>query len=65
MSNRLKVILEWLRQSLCSARTQKPSVNSLKKLKAVREAVKHHFPSADIQKILSEIEAGYLGKKSY
>jgi hypothetical protein len=57
-------VAEWVRQTLRSARTQEPLDNSSKKLKAVRDAVKHHFPSADIQGILAEIEKGYLDRKS-
>jgi hypothetical protein len=57
-------VAQWVRQTLRSARTQEPLDNSSKKLKAVRDAVKHHFPSADIQDMLAEIEQGYLGRKS-
>ena len=30
------------------------------KLKAIREAVQHSFPTADIDQMLAEIEQGYL-----
>jgi hypothetical protein len=31
-----------------------------KKLKAIRAAVRHQFPAGDIQQMLAEIERGYL-----
>ena len=31
-----------------------------RKLRAIREAAKHEFPTADIEDMLREIEAGYF-----
>jgi hypothetical protein len=57
-------VAEWVRQVLRSARSQEPSNTSAKKLRAMRSAMKNHFPSGDIENILAEIEQGYLGGKS-
>lgn len=52
----------WVRQSLRSARQSEPSVDAGRKLKAVRRAAEHEFPTADIGDMLAEIERGYLGE---
>jgi hypothetical protein len=52
-------IAEWVRQALESARRKEPTETVSKKLEAIREAVKHEFPVADIDRMLSEIEQGY------
>jgi hypothetical protein len=57
-------VAEWVRQTLRSARSQEPANTSAKKLKALDTALKHHFPTGDIENILDEIEQGYLGRKS-
>ena len=43
------------------ARLQKPVRDAESKVKAVREAVAHSFPTADIEQMLDEIERGYRG----
>jgi len=53
-------IAEWVRQSLARARRQEPQGDVEKKLAAIRAAVKHEFPTGDIETILAEIEQGYL-----
>lgn len=50
---------EWVRQALDVARRHEPSGSVAKKLAAVRAAVRHQFPSGDIETMLAEIEAGY------
>lgn len=52
-------IAEWVRQALELARRHEPSSDMGKKLDAVRAAVRHDFPSGDIESILGEIESGY------
>ena len=48
---------EWVRQSLRSARdNQKKTVES--KLRAIAEASRYQFPTADIEVMLQEIEQG-------
>lgn len=50
---------EWVRQALHAARRHEPSGSAEKKLAAVRAAVRHQFPTADIKTMLEEIEKGY------
>ncbi len=50
---------EWVRQSLRKARQAEPSGDPAKKLQVVRAAVTHAFPTAEIDQMLGEIEAGY------
>lgn len=57
-------IAEWVRQALAVARRQEPLGNVSQKLEAIRAAARHSFPTADIDTMLAEIEAGYIGKRS-
>ena len=50
---------EWVRRSLREARAGRPVADPETKLKAVRGAARHSFPTADIDQMLSEIERGY------
>ena len=52
-------IAEWVRAALAMARRREPSGGVEKKLAAVRAAVRHEFPTADIETMLAEIESGY------
>ncbi len=50
-------VAEWVRQALRSARHDRPgSVDA--KLRAIAEAYSHSYPTADIDEMLREIEAG-------
>jgi hypothetical protein len=53
-------IAEWVRQALAHARRREPVGDVEKKLAAIRAAVKHEFPTGDIETMLAEIEQGYL-----
>ena len=57
-------VAEWVRQTLRAARRQEPRVDTERKLKTIRAAVRHKFPSGDIQQMLVEIESGYLEDNS-
>ncbi len=57
-------VAEWVRQTLRAARREEPRADAQRKLKAVRAAALHTFPSGSIQQMLSEIEQGYLDKGS-
>ena len=57
-------VAEWVRQTLRAARHQEPRLDSERKLKVVRAAIRHKFPSADIDQMLAEIEHGYIGRDS-
>ena len=50
---------EWVRRVLRQARAGRPALDPETKLKAVREAARYSFPTADIDQMLREIERGY------
>ena len=52
---------EWVRRTLREARMKKPSTDAETKLKAVRRAAEFAFPAPEIERMLEEIERGYLG----
>jgi hypothetical protein len=52
-------LAEWVRRALESARRKQPDGSSDKKLEAIRLATQHEFPTAEIDQMLAEIEAGY------
>ena len=52
-------VAEWVRQALESARRQEPVGSIGKKLDAIGIAVRHEYPSGEVEEILAEIEAGY------
>ena len=51
-------VAEWVRQALRRARHDHPATVETK-LAAVAEATRHEFPTADIDVMLREIEAGH------
>ena len=57
-------VAEWVRQALRNARREEPRGDSKRKLAAVREAAKGAYPTADIDRMLTEIEGGYLVDES-
>ena len=57
---RRMTLSEWVRQALRAARRQEPVRDREAKLAALRAAVRHEFPTADIDQMLAEIEEGYL-----
>ncbi|OGQ24880.1 MAG: antitoxin [Deltaproteobacteria bacterium RBG_16_71_12] len=53
-------VAEWVRRALAEARARaEPSQDANRKLAAVRAAVCHAFPIANIDQLLAEIERGY------
>lgn len=52
-------IAEWVRQALDLARRREPITDVGKKLEIIRAAVRHDYPSGDIEDMLAEIERGY------
>lgn len=52
-------VSEWVRQSLRKARSQHSKIDLDAKVKVLREATRHKFPTADIDQMLAEIESGY------
>jgi hypothetical protein len=55
-------VSEWVRQALREARRREPQGDLDSKLRAVRAATRHNFPTADIEQMLAEIERGYLSQ---
>jgi len=54
-------VAEWVRQALRSAGEGEPLREASKKLETVRAAVRHDFPTGDIEQMLGEIERGFVG----
>ena len=50
-------VAEWVRQALRKVREEHPGAVEAK-LRAIAEASRHQFPTADIDDMLSEIESG-------
>ena len=53
-------VAEWVRQALRAARQQAPTQRPDRKIQVIRAAAQNAFPTADIDQMLDEIEAGYL-----
>lgn len=54
-------VSEWVRRCLREARRRQPARDAGRKLQAIRMATRHDYPTADVQRMLAEIESGYLG----
>ena len=52
-------VAEWVRQALSLVRRSEPSGSPGKKLEAIRAAGRLGYPTADIDRMLAEIERGY------
>jgi hypothetical protein len=52
-------VSQWVREAIRSMRRLEPSTDAARKLSVVREAVRHTYPTADIDEMLAEIERGY------
>ena len=52
-------VAEWVRQALVQARKNEPSREAASKLEIIRAAARMDFPTADIDRMLEEIEQGY------
>jgi hypothetical protein len=52
-------VAEWVRQALRLVRRSEPSGSAGKKLDAIRAAARLEYPTADIDRMLAEIERGY------
>ena len=55
-------VAEWVRQALRAARRQVPLTDAKKKLGVIRTAVRHEFPTGDVDQMLQEIDQGYQVK---
>ena len=52
-------VSEWVRQALRGARRGQPSGDPDRKLQVIRAATEHCYPTADIDRMLAEIDTGY------
>lgn len=52
-------VAAWVRQAIAEARRSSPEGDARRKLGCVREAVRHSYPSGDIEVLLREIDSGY------
>lgn len=52
---------EWVRRALRAARSQRASLEPQLKLKSVRQAAEHTFPTAGITQMLEEVGHGFEG----
>jgi hypothetical protein len=52
-------IAEWVRQALVQARRSEPGREVGSKLEIIRASARMEFPTADIDRMLKEIERGY------
>ncbi len=52
-------VSDWVRRTLREAREREPGGDLDAKLRALRTAVRHEFPTADIEQMLAETERGY------
>ena len=57
-------VSEWARQALRWARRQEPLVSPERKLASIRSAVRHEYPTGEIEEMLEQIERGYTGHGS-
>ena len=57
--SRQMTVAEWVRQALTQAHRREPLGDMNKKLAVVRSAARLDFPTADIDRMLEEIEMGY------
>jgi len=52
-------VAEWVRQALVQARRSEPGREVSSRLDVIRAAARMEFPTADIDRMLEEIERGY------
>ena len=51
-------VSEWVRRTLREAREREPRGDLDTKLRAIRAAARHEYPTADIEQMLDDIERG-------
>jgi hypothetical protein len=57
-------LAEWVRQALRAACREEPLRDPEKKLAAIRSAARHEFPTADVERMLEQIEHGYREERT-
>jgi predicted anti-sigma-YlaC factor YlaD len=61
---RRQSVAEWVRSALRQARTADAGHQATEKLRVIRAAIRHEYPTGSIEEVLSEIEQGYEGSMS-
>jgi hypothetical protein len=56
-------VAEWVRQTLRAARKGESTGDPAHRLAAIQAAARNSFPTADVDEMLKQIEAGYTGHK--
>ena len=56
-------VAEWVRQTLRAARRGEATGDTTRKFAVIQTAANHSSPTADIDQMLKEIEAGYAGRR--
>lgn len=56
-------VSDWVRQAIRAARRQESDGDIAGKLATVRAALRHSFPTGDIEQMLAETEHGYLAEQ--
>ena len=56
-------VAEWVRQTLRAARRGESRGDPAHKLAAIRAAARNSFPTADVDQMMRQIQAGYTGRK--
>lgn len=57
---RRQTVAAWVREVLRAARASDTYPDPAPKLRAVREAASHSYPTGDIEVVLADIERGYV-----
>jgi integrase len=52
-------VADWVRDAMRLARREEPLASPDRKLAIVRAATRHALPTADVERMLEEIERGY------
>jgi hypothetical protein len=53
-------VSDWVRQALRQARRSEPQGSASRKIEVIRTAARNQFPTAELDRMLAEIEQGYL-----
>ena len=56
-------VAEWVRQTLRAARRGESRGDPAQKIAAIRTAARNSFPTADVDEMMEQIQAGYTGRK--
>ena len=51
-------VSEWVRRAVRTARSYRPKQNQATKLRAMQNIARYNTPTADVEQILTEIDAG-------